>query len=382
MASLTKHPKSRFWTACYTARDGRQLKRSTKTTDRRKALQIAVELERVELQSRQAALTTTQLRKILSDVSEKVTGDDLSIPSVEVYLHDWLKLTGTRIEPTTLIRYQGTVAKFLAHLGGKAKQPVSSVTPQDIERFMSARLEAGCAPKTTIVDLKTLGTAFKRAEDYGVILKNPVVAVRPPKEECSEREVFTQEEVQKLIDAAPSLEWQTLILLGYFLGARLSDCIRLQWDNVHPEQGMVAYQQKKTGKRVVVPMHYHVIEHLNYLSQFSTEGYLCPTLVKRITGGRNGLSGAFTRIVIRAGIDPGIVGGMGIKKFTKKTFHSLRHSFTSALANAGVSEEVRMRLTGHSSKPVHHGYTHLELKTLKNAVTALPLFKPPGPESE
>jgi hypothetical protein len=32
MASLWKHPKSQFWTACFTDDNGRQLKRSTKLT--------------------------------------------------------------------------------------------------------------------------------------------------------------------------------------------------------------------------------------------------------------------------------------------------------------------------------------------------------------
>jgi len=50
----------------------------------------------------------------------------------------------------------------------------------------------------------------------------------------------------------------------------------------------------------------------------------------------------------------------------------LRNSFTSALANAGVSPELRMKLTGHSSEAVHHGYTHHELEALKNAVWKLP----------
>ena len=80
--------------------------------------------------------------------------------------------------------------------------------------------------------------------------------MRPPREECSERDIFTHEEVQKLLAAAPSLEWQTLIILGYFIEARLGDCVRMQWDNVHPEPGVVIYHQKKTGKKVVVPMHY------------------------------------------------------------------------------------------------------------------------------
>lgn len=63
------------------------------------------------------------------------------------------------------------------------------------------------------------------AEAYGVILKNPVTAVRPPRCESSERNVFTQGEVEELREAAPTVEWQTLILLGYFLGPRLSDCV-------------------------------------------------------------------------------------------------------------------------------------------------------------
>lgn len=39
-----------------------------------------------------------------------------------------------------------------------------------------------------------------------------------------------------------------------------------------------------------------------------------------------------------------------------------------------VSEKVPMKLTGHSSKAMNTRYTHLEMGTLKNAVTSLPLF--------
>src|SRR5439155_1081740 len=216
--------------------------------------------------------------------------------------------------------------------------------------------------------------AFRRAEAYGIVLKNPVAAVRPPKEECSERAVFTLDEVQKLLTAAPTVEWQTLILLGYFIGAHLRDCVQMKWENVYPEQGVIEYQQQKTGKKVVVPMHYHVIEHLNFLSTFGTTGFLCPKLASKVTGGRRGLSEGFKRIVEKAGIDPLIIPGKGTRKFTRLTFHSLRHSFNSALANAGVAEEIRMKLTGHSSKVMNNHYTHLELGTLKKAMTSLPLF--------
>ena len=57
------------------------------------------------------------------------------------------------------------------------------------------------------------------------------------------------------------------------------------------------------------------------------------------------------------------------------SFHSLRHSFTSALANVGVAQELRMALTGHRSRDMHQHYTHLELERLRDAIALLPRIK-------
>jgi len=374
MASVVRRKNSRYWTACFTSRDGRQLKRSTKTTDKNQATEIAIEFERVERRAKQGALTSAQIKKVLNDVSEKVTGDTLIAPSTEDYLNDWLEGVGARAVPATVERYRNSVKLFVANLGEKARKPITAVTPHDVEAFLTSRLKAGVAPKTAIVDLKTINIAFRRAENYNVIPKNPVVAVRPPKEVCSERDVFTPEDVQKLVRAAPSVEWQTLILLGYFIGARLRDCVQMTWDNVNPESGMIEYVQQKTNKKVSVPMHYNLLEHIHFISAFGTNGLLCPKLASKVTGGRRGLSETFKRIVKKAGLDPMTVQGKGIRKFSKRSFHSLRHSFNSALANAGVPEEVRMKLTGHASPVINSQYTHLQVKTLKDAVTKMPLF--------
>src|SRR5436190_7435157 len=153
MASVVKREKSRFWTACFTSRDGRQLKRSTKTTDRNQALEIAIELERVERQANQGTLTTNQLKKVLNDVSEKVTGDSLIAPSTEAYLNEWLDGVETRSTRATLERYKNSVKLFIANLGDKAQKPITSVTPRDVEAFLNARLRVGVGPKTESVDL-------------------------------------------------------------------------------------------------------------------------------------------------------------------------------------------------------------------------------------
>jgi len=55
-----------------------------------------------------------------------------------------------------------------------------------------------------------------------------------------------------------------------------------------------------------------------------------------------------------------------------RSFHALRHSLSSTLANADVSEEIRRRITGHESAAVHSGYTHHERETLARAVEKMP----------
>jgi integrase len=57
---------------------------------------------------------------------------------------------------------------------------------------------------------------------------------------------------------------------------------------------------------------------------------------------------------------------------TTKSFHSLRHSFNSGLANAGVGRELRQLLTGHASEKMNELYTHREVEPLRAAIAVLP----------
>ena len=54
------------------------------------------------------------------------------------------------------------------------------------------------------------------------------------------------------------------------------------------------------------------------------------------------------------------------------SFHSLRHSFSLILANAGVSEERRMALVGHTTRDMHAKYTHHQLAQMRDAISVLP----------
>jgi integrase len=73
----------------------------------------------------------------------------------------------------------------------------------------------------------------------------------------------------------------------------------------------------------------------------------------------------------RAGIDPGIARqktGKAGRNVSRLSFHSLRHSLTSALANAGVPAEIRQKLTGHADVKAHAAYSHHEFETIRQAL--------------
>ena len=113
-------------------------------------------------------------------------------------------------------------------------------------------------------------------------------------------------------------------------------------------------------------------EHLHFVSEFIDSKFVCPDLAKRGSGGAHGLSENFGRIVKRAGIDSQRIKGKGNIFFNRLTFHSLRHSFNSTMAEAGVSQATRMKLTRHSSVMMNDRYTHTSLKTLEDAVSKMP----------
>src|SRR6202035_5671576 len=103
---------------------------------------------------------------------------------------------------------------------------------------------------------------------------------------------------------------------------------------------------------------------LSLPSSDSPKAPIFPELHKKPGSGKSGLSMAFKRIMARAGIDGGGLGerlGTAGRNLSALSFHSLRHSFNSALANSGVSQELRQKLTGHASVEMNRLYTHTEL---------------------
>jgi len=246
MASLTKKKDCGNWMACFTLPDGTRTQKSTGTSDRKLAQTIADQYEEPTRLAKAGLLNESRVRKVFNDILERAGQDKLHTDTVEVYLRDWLK--GKANEGTNE-RYTHTVDLFLASLGTKAKEYLTNVTYKDIQEFIKSR--DGCAPKTILIDVKTLNTAFNLAKKLHFIQDNPVekaLALNPIRGKSMEKFPFTVEQVAKILQAADG-EWKTVILFGYFTGARITDCARMRWKNVNFAEKVIDYVAKKTGTR-------------------------------------------------------------------------------------------------------------------------------------
>lgn len=375
MASIHKDPrgKSPFWYCAFTLPDGSRTFRSTKLTSRKKALGVCLQWEKAADQGRDGSLTESQSRKVLNTILENTGQAPMQSETIQEYFNNWLNGKDLANKPRTAERYRTVVEKFLASLGQKARRPLGALIVRDLENFRNQSMANGKAPKTVAIEIKILRTVLNVARRQGRITANPAEAVELPKIVSNTRDVFTPEQVRMLLAAAEE-EWQTAILLGFYLGARLSDVINLTWENVDLTGGVITYEQGKTGKPVTAPLHPDLKNHLFKLAGDNPRAPLCPTLQKRSVGGRTGLSLTFANIMRDAGISQQHVKGKGKqgRMFSKLSFHSLRHTFTSALANAGIPAEVRQKLTGHADAAMHQKYTHLELQPLQAAIATLP----------
>ena len=290
MASLHKDPrgKSPFWYCAFTLPDGRRAFRSTKQVNRKLALGICLEWEKSARQGHEGSFTEAQARKVLNTILENTGQAPMQSETINEYLNNWINGKGLANKPRTAERYRIVVEKFLASLGPKARHPLGALTVRDLEKFRNESMAEGKAPNTVGMEIKILRIVLNVARRQGRITVNPAEAVELPKVVSHTRDVFKPEQVRMLLAVAKE-EWQTAILAGFYLGARLSDVINLTWENVDLTGGVITYEQRKTGKTVTAPLHADLKNHLLKLAGDNPRAPLCPTLQKRSVGGRTGL---------------------------------------------------------------------------------------------
>lgn len=383
MASIRKKHGSRFWFACYYAADGRRIQRSTKSSHRKTAQAIADKYEKAAKLAAEKRLSEAQARRVLSDIYEEVNGEALSSATARDYLTRWANARKSDTSERTHAAYSQVVREFLSALGKKADLDLSQITKADVSAYRD-KVRERTSVSTSNKHLKYLRVAIGAARKEGLIQTNPAAdldILKKTAADRNERRAFTLDEL-KLVLANASGEWRGLVIFGLYTGQRLRDIARLTWQNIDTKRKEVRLVTGKTGRRMQIPFSPALENYIGNLDAGDKpDAPLFSDLYKLAFGGPNDsrLSQQFAAILASAGLiskndskEPTGRGRGLRRKLNELSFHSLRHTATSLLKNAGVSEIVARDLIGHDSEAVSRNYSHVDESAKRKAIAKLP----------
>ena len=387
MATLFKNDNSPIWRARYFDADGKRVSKSTGTTAKREASRIAEGFESDERDTRKKASPLPKAFAVILDtVTREAAAGSLTLARAEEFVHrlhklanpdfneaslkdfwtSWITEQKRHVGASTATGYEQDLALFTAALGQRImKAPVKALTSAQVNAAIDKAKKAGDRRASTINKaLASLRRVMEAAVDQKLATHNPAKQSRSLRQEDSiVRAPFTVAEIRALLDhKETSDEWRGAITIAAHTGLRLSDVLSLSTKHVEGTRLTIMPSKTARQKKVItVPLTPSCIGWIGL-----RKGDFFPTLKKQATATS---SMQFSAIMGKAGVPKEIEQPGGLK--ASRSFHALRHTFTSLLADADIHADVRKKLTGHSSSSIHDRYSHHD-EALDRAVGTLP----------
>ena len=408
MASVFKrHPKAKFYSCMFFNAEGKRLLLSTGKTRKVDAQAFADEvesksrnldydssvrqravaslLEEAATNALRGSLTETVARDILNRIMVAGGSKPLDASkSVRLFFDNWLDDSRTHTAQATFKRYETIVNRFLNGLSPELlSKPLDHLTTEDVRLFVKRERDEGRAAGSVKLAEKVIRMVLKSAVDTGVVNRNVALGLAKSAKVMTSKttqsqEAFTKEQVEALLAAARKMarrdknfkDWELGITLAYYTGQRQSDIASMRWRQVDEIEGVLKFVQEKGDKSVTIPMHPRVVKAFKSCTRSNDPSAFIMPGLEALDTGTGALSKRFQEIMEEAKIEAKKTEALGAKGRSRASlsFHSLRHAFNTALANSGVTQETRMRLTGQDSKKVNDGYTHIGLETLRAAM--------------
>ena len=224
------------------------------------------------------------------------------------------------------------------------------------DEFRRARVQHNPAikPATINRDLGVLRRVLFWAVDEQILPANPLARLKMERERRTRRQVLSVAEEQKLLPAAKD-HLYAMILMALDTGMRRGEVTSQRWDDVDFSRRLLAVTRSKTpeGESREIPLTRRLYGYL--VEHRQKEGLIISYKQGPV------------RIVKRSWHTA--LKNAGIRRLR---FHDLRHTFNTRLMEAGVLQEIRMALMGHSAgSTVHATYTHIELPVKREAIRKL-----------
>jgi integrase/recombinase XerD len=300
--------------------------------------------------------------------------DRSSTPSgVQVALRTYLDhlVVERGLADNTLKSYRRDLRRYVAFLAGRGVDDLATVDEGTVSEFLvhlregdadHPPLSAGSAGRAVVAV-----RGFHRfAVRDGLAQVDPSAAVRPPAPAKRLPKALPVADIERILEAAGApgtalaLRDRALLELLYACGARISEAVGLDVDDLDLDTESVLLRGKGSKERVVPfgSMARDAVEA--YLARgrpaLAAGGTGLPALFLNARGGRLSRQSAWA-VLVRAAERAGVSAEVSP--------HTLRHSFATHLIDGGADVRVVQELLGHASVTTTQVYTLVTVDSLR-----------------
>lgn len=300
-----------------------------------------VSLEQARRRAEQLKAETSLGADPVADVERKK-----AVPTVAAFIADrYLPHVRDRL------RSHGTVAVFCRRIEeAVGRKALDEVTQADVAAFRRRLMATGLSNATVNRHLATLRSMFNLARRWQINRgDNPAASpgMLPEQHRDTYLSATETQALVRALDAEPDQDAAAALMLLILTGARKSEILQAQWENVDLARSLLTIPRSKSGRPRHIPLSelaVRVLVRQYQRGRFKTTGPVFPG--RREGRSLEDLRGPWKRAKKAAGLP------------ASTRIHDLRHSFASALANQGVPLNEIGVILGHSQLSTTARYAH------------------------
>lgn len=281
--------------------------------------------------------------------------------------NEWYDMHSKHLEYSTSCRYN----RYMEQLNGYfTNEYIKTITTNDIEEVLFDLVEKGYSTKTIKDFLSVAKMIFRYAHKKKYILEDITLYITPPIGQSPvEREPLNESQT---ITLSQTLDCTFGVLAFFYMctGLRKSEALALQWKDIDFDNKFI-----KVYKKVYYVSNTPYIKEVTKTKAGTRNVILLDCLAEQLKP-------------LQKGPDDYIFNKDGKlldksyytrqwEKFKKEsgidtTAHPLRHTYSTLVYEAGVTEKDAQVLMGHSSIVVTHNiYTHIRAKRMQETADKL-----------
>jgi integrase/recombinase XerD len=292
--------------------------------------------------------------------------------AVQAFLHHLAVERGSAAN--TLRSYTVDLRRYLDHLRAQGIDRLEAIREGDVAAFVTA-LRSGPAPLAASSAARALAAVrglHRFALRDGLLDQDVAREVTPPAVPMRLPRALSVDQVEQLLagcvgDGPAALRDRALLELLYSTGARISEAVGLDLDDLDAGHRTVLLRGKG-GKQRIVPVGRPALRAVDeYLVRarppLAARGRGGPALLLNARGGRLSRQSAW-HVLRSAAEAAGLAGADAVSP------HTLRHCFATHLLAGGADVRTVQELLGHASVSTTQLYTHVTVDTLREVYAA------------